>query len=204
MTTDERELMRRFGAGERDGFDAVYDQYAHRVLGFAMRLTGNRSDAEDLVQETFVSAFKGCSTFQGRASILTWLLGIAVRRWRDQRRRPGLDTVELNDDWDTDENAPCTDSVEGAVINSVVVADALSRLAPPFREALLLVASQGLTYREAADVLGEPVGTVKWRVFEATRRLRRILGRSEGEEHELQSTERRGNPAAADRRAWTD
>ena len=81
MTIDERELMRRFGAGERDGFDAVYDQYAHRVLGFAMRLTGNRSDAEDLVQETFVSAFKGCSTFQGRASILTWLLGIAVRRW---------------------------------------------------------------------------------------------------------------------------
>lgn len=204
MTTDERDLMRRFGAGERGGFDAVYDQYAHRVLGFAMRLTGNRSDAEDLVQETFVAAFKGCSGFQGRASILSWLLGIAVRKWRDQRRRLRLDTVELNDDWDTDESAPCTDSVEGTVINSVVVADALSCLDPPFREALLLVASQGLTYREAADALGEPVGTVKWRVFEATRRLRRILGGSEGEEHELQNTERRENPAAADRRAWTD
>jgi len=183
---DERELMRRFGAGDREGFDAVYDQYAHRVLGFAMRLTGNRSDAEDLVQETFLAAYMGCAGFRGRSSLLSWLLGIAVRRWRDKGRRLVLDTVTLDDELDAVQVA--ADPVQGSVINSVVVSDALNRLDPPFREALLLVASQGLSYREAAEALEEPVGTVKWRVSEASRKIRRILSRQEDECNELQRT----------------
>ena len=200
MTLDERELMRRFGAGDRDGFDAVYERYAHRVLGFAMRLTGNRSDAEDLVQDTFVAAFGGCARFQGRSGVLSWLLGIAVRRWRDQRRRLALDTVTLDDDRDEALQADCA---EDGVIDSVLIADALSRLESPFREALLLVAQQGLTYREAAEALEEPVGTVKWRVWEATRRTRRFLAGAEDEQDELHGEERAKGTGTAGRRAWT-
>jgi DNA-directed RNA polymerase specialized sigma24 family protein len=60
-------------------------------------------------------------------------------------------------------------------VETVVLDQALQMLDEPFREALLLVHSQGLTYREAAELRGEPVGTVKWRVSEAARRLRQIL-----------------------------
>jgi DNA-directed RNA polymerase specialized sigma24 family protein len=74
------------------------------------------------------------------------------------------------------------------VVHSLVVGEALAALPPPFRAALLLVFSQGLTYREAAEVLGEPVGTIKWRVSEATRRVRRHLEAMETDGDGMQQT----------------
>lgn len=187
MKSDERELIRRFGAGDRQAFDVLFERHAGRVLGFAIRLTGNRSDAEDLVQETFVAAHIGRGTFCGRSGVLTWLLGIAARKWRDRLR---CRTPEVTAFDDVIESGLVQASAESRTINSVVVTDALNHLDPPFREALLLVASQGLTYREAADALGEPVGTVKWRVSEASRRIRRILSGTEDECHELHAQRR--------------
>lgn len=148
-----------------------------------MRLTGNRSDAEDLVQEAFVAAYTGQTGFQGRAGILTWLLGIAVRRWRDGRRRKEPEMVALDEEIAPDGGFPSSGgvSVEEKTIHSVLIADALKALEPAYREAVLLVVSQGLTYREAAEVLGEPVGTVKWRVSEAVRKMRQALVIEEGE-----------------------
>lgn len=187
MELDERQLARRFCAGDRAAFDELFDRYSGRVLGFATRLTGSRSDAEDLVQDTFLAACEAYATFKRRSGILTWLLGIAIRRWRDESRRKAPETVSFDEDLDSGgvqlrcERNP----VERQVIETIDLAEALRRLAPPFREALLLVASQGLTYREAAEVMGEPVGTVKWRVSEASRSIRQALSPIGGEGHEL-------------------
>lgn len=193
MKSDERELIRRFGAGDRQAFDILFARYAGRVLGFAVRLTGNRSDAEDLVQETFVAAYKGCSTFQGRSGVLTWLLGIAARRWRDRLRRPAPEVTAFEDVIESESGSlyPQAESLEIRTVTSIVTADALNKLDAPFREALLLVASQGLTYREAAEALGEPVGTVKWRVSEAARRIRRVLSGMADDCNEMHTSKRR-------------
>jgi RNA polymerase sigma-70 factor, ECF subfamily len=189
MTFEERELVSRLRAGDRQGFDALYRIYVPRVMGFACRLTGCRADAEDLVQEVFVAAYAAAPGFEGRSGLLSWLLAIAVRRWRDRSRRRSVETVPPLDDDGTEEGAPSPgpgSALEEQVVRSLTLTHALAALEPPFREALLLVASQGLTYREAAEVLGEPVGTVKWRVSEASRRLRALLGAVEEECHEVQ------------------
>jgi RNA polymerase sigma-70 factor, ECF subfamily len=69
--------------GDPDAFAALYIRYAPRVLGYLLRLGVARQDAEDLTQETFLSALRGSASFGGRSRPLAWLLGIAVRRWRE-------------------------------------------------------------------------------------------------------------------------
>lgn len=187
MALDERELARQLRAGASEGFAALYDHYAPRVMGFALRLTGSRPEAEDLVQEVFLAAYRGRAGFQGRSGLIVWLLGIAARRWRDLRRCRRLETVPTPGEPEGDiAEALKTEDMAPQVVRTLMLTEALDELEQPFREALLLVASQGLTYREAAEALGEPVGTVKWRVSVAVRRMRVLLreepeGRAVGE-----------------------
>jgi RNA polymerase sigma-70 factor (ECF subfamily) len=189
MTFDERRLEAGIKAGDPQAFRDLYDAYGARVLGYALRLTACREEAEDLLQDTFVACFSGRSSFHGRSRLISWLLGIATRRWRDRGRRHVLQTVPLDD-------RPNGPGIERGVVDALSLSQALGRLEPPFREALLLVRSQGLTYEEAAAIVGEPVGTVKWRVHEAARRTQQFLNEMDGESDEVQR-----KPAAEDRSA---
>ena len=167
-------LLRRYRQGDRAAFDALYERVAGRLFAFALQLTqGRRADAEDLVQETFVAAYRGIGGFRGGSRELTWLFGIMARRNRDNNRRPRLliTTIEETDE----ETAPIAASPENAALATVLLQEAVAKLDAPLREAFLLVAAQGLTHKEAAGVLRAPVGTVKWRVAEAVKRLRVAL-----------------------------
>ncbi len=151
------------------------------MLRVALSLTGNRADAEDLVQESLVRAFRALDSFDGRHP-RAWLLTI-VRNTNvnlHRRQRPGL--VE---DWDLVRSsrpafgAQTQASPEDIVLDSVLderLAEAVAELDPRFRAALILVDVQDLSYAEAAAVLGVPVGTVMSRVSRARDRLRRRLG----------------------------
>lgn len=189
MSFDERRLAGRIRAGEPQAFRDLYDAYGARVLGYALRLTGNREEAEDIVQETFVASFTGRKSFQSRSTVLSWLLGIATRRWRDRGRRYSPPTVPMVDERHSA-------GIETSVIDAMALSQALGSLEPIFREALLLVRSQGLTYAEAAHIMGEPEGTVKWRVYEAARRAQKALNCSDGESDEVQR-----EPTTENRRA---
>ena len=164
---EERRFRAKIQAGDHAAFDTLFERHAPQVLGFLLNLTGNRAEAEDLVQDVFLAAYRSHATFGGRVKPVSWLLGIAVRRWRDGGRRGRLEVLALDDDRaadDCERGFPRRVPLDTQVLDAVALSEALSALAPPFREALLLVASQGFTYRAAADILGEPVGTVKWRV----------------------------------------
>ncbi len=166
--------MRRSWMPSADSVETAYRAYRERVFGFALRMTGNRADAEDLLQETFVAAQTSWGAFQGRSSRLSWLLGIAARRWgagvrRDRAREAILVAAGAP------EAPEATPHPEPGIVEGVALQEALNALDAPLREALLLVASQQLSYREAAEALGAPVGTVKWRVHEACRRMRELL-----------------------------
>src|SRR5262249_15540638 len=133
MSSDERELVRQLRAGDRRGFDALYRRYGHRVLGFACRLTGCRTEAEDLVQEVFGAAYAAAPVFEGRSGLLNWLLGITVRRWRDRSRRATLETVPpLEDDDDLPPAASPGCGLEDQVIRSLTLSRALASLEAPF------------------------------------------------------------------------
>lgn len=143
----------------------------------AMSLTRNRADAEDLVQETLLRAYKAIGSFDGRYP-RAWLLTILrnTERNRHRRRRPEL----LNDPDTVEERGPATeaDVVEQRVEDidfDRAVTEALAELPDNFRRVVELVDVDGLTYQETADLLGVPLGTVMSRLHRARRRIRDLL-----------------------------
>lgn len=173
---------------ERNAHENLYRDHVDRVLVFARQLTGNQADAEDLTQEVFLAAFRCLDRFEGRSSILSWLIAIAVRRWRDElrRRQPQCD-ISLEELTPPHRPHAITDNdvLANQIISNTVLTTALEKLNLPLREAFLLVAQQGFTHREVAEILETPVGTIKWRVAEAVRRLRRTLTEQETADREL-------------------
>ena len=136
---------------------------------------GDRDAADDLTQETYLRAFAGLHRFEGRSAVRTWLLGIARRVCADavrSRRRRRLSLVREERELEVLAPAPATDPVgEGAA-----VADLLARLDADRREAFVLTQLLGLTYAEAAEVVGCPVGTIRSRVARARADLVDSLG----------------------------
>ena len=161
----------------RADFPALYQKYGDRIYRFCYRLSGSASDAEDLTQEVFLAAFQGAGRFEGRASVQTWLYRIALNCWRSSRRKPHLDMTPLED------AAHPGPGLEQSITDAASLTCALNALPPDLREAFLLVKAEGLTHREAAQVLDAPLGTVQFRVHQAARRLRALL--TEDEDHGL-------------------
>ena len=159
-------------------FAAFYQKHGDRIYRFCYRLCGSVSDAEDLTQETFLAAFQGGSRFEGRASVQTWLYRIALNCWRNARRSSRLNTMAL------EELAQAGPGLEQAVTDTLALTCALAALPDDLRESFLLVKAEGLKYREAAQVLDIPQGTVQWQVHQASRRLR-VLLTEEGNHHDV-------------------
>jgi RNA polymerase sigma-70 factor (ECF subfamily) len=146
--------------------ESAYAEFGGGLFRFALRISGNRDDAEDIVVETFTNAYHQWHTFKGKASRRTWLYGIAMNCFRMSRRNQRLTMVSL------DENIamPRMRSVD-----SISLQQEIDRLPLRHREAFLLVKSEGLTTREAAEVLHRPLGTVLYEVHSAMHALRKGL-----------------------------
>ncbi len=151
------------------------------LLRVACSLTGNTADAEDLTQETLIRAYTAVSRFDGRHR-RAWLLTILRRTHLNMHRRQRPDTVA---DWDALRNtrpafgAKEHPSAEDEVVDQTLhhsLVQALADLDPRFRQTLWLVDIDGLSYADAAAVMGVPVGTVMSRLSRARDRVRRQLG----------------------------
>ncbi|GAA1448759.1 RNA polymerase sigma factor [Mycobacterium cookii] len=168
-------------AARRRAFAEIVEPEIEVMLRVARSITGSTADAEDLVQESLVRAFRAIDRFDGRHP-RAWLLTI-VRNTNvnmHRRRRP----IAV-DDWELiHASRPAFGSVESPAAEEVYVADeldgalqvAISGLDPKFRSALVLVDVHDLSYAEAAAVLDVPVGTVMSRLSRARERVRRALG----------------------------
>ena len=129
--------------------------------------------ASDASQETFVTAQRRLAEFEGRSELKTWLFGIALNHCRNlaRKRKP-----EVPVDWLADTTSePVVDGMGRQVIDREVLRGALSKLSEEHREVVLMHEVDGLTYQEAADLLGIPVGTVKSRLHHAFLNLRAAL-----------------------------
>lgn len=145
------------------------------VFRFCARRVGYES-AADAAQETFLTAQRAAKRFRGESSVSTWLLGIAhneCRRLSRQRRLepPIIDFVETVPE----------ESQEQRLVDRQVLSDALGKLSQEHRDVVLLHEFEGLTYEEAAVVLGIPSGTVKSRLHHAFLQLRKALVPTGGE-----------------------
>jgi RNA polymerase sigma-70 factor, ECF subfamily len=182
--TDE-ELVARSTGGDPESFNQLIKRWERPIYALAYRTIGREEDARDVVQETFLRAFRGLSGFKGQAKFSSWLYRIALNLCRDwirrQRRAPvvlapdGVDLVELAGE------AESVESADAAVARkdlSRAVARAMTTLPEDQRAAIVLKEYHGLTFQEIADLLGCPLSTVKTRLYQGLTVLRRELERS--------------------------
>ena len=152
----------------------LYRQYWSPLMAFVLRLTaGDRQQAEDIVQETMLRAWRQGGRLDPSApSLMPWLATVARRIVIDEQRKKGARPAEAGQD--KLELASVTDLTDD-VLRSVIVADALRALSPSHREVLNETILSDRTVNEAAEILGIPVGTVKSRVYYALRALKLVL-----------------------------
>jgi RNA polymerase sigma-70 factor (ECF subfamily) len=156
-------------------FEAELLPQLRPLFGAAYRMTGNAHDAEDLVQETFLRAYRAIDRFQPGTSARAWLLTILQRvrtdAFRRRQRRP--QTVELTDEAPQVAVAPAQNALASGYEE---LERALSGLPETFRTAVVLRDVQDLSYAEIAEALGVPVGTVMSRIHRGRALLRAALG----------------------------
>lgn len=169
-------LIGRCLQGDQGGFAELYDQYAPAVYRLCYSLLLDRQDAEDVMQEAFVYAFRNLHRYDAaRAALKTWLFTIALSRCRNLYRRKRLPLLNFSLLLSPDLPAPRSEMPETTLaqrdVHAALLA-ALKELSPTLREAVILRYGHGLTYREMADVLGCPQKTAESRVRLAHDRLR--------------------------------
>lgn len=176
---DDEGLLLAVARGDHDAFEALYDRFAANVFGVVRRTLRDPSQSEEVTQEVFVELWRQAARFdpeRGRAS--TWILTFAHRRAVDrvraeQSRRDRTDRVAAREH--RREHDEVAESVELRLEHQQVRA-ALEVLTPLQREAVELAYYRGLTYREVAEQLGAPLGTIKTRMRDGLIRMRDALG----------------------------
>jgi RNA polymerase sigma-70 factor (ECF subfamily) len=166
-------------AGNQNAYAQLYEYYAAGIYRLCYSLVLNKQDAEDVLQETFVYAFKNLRRYdKDKSALKTWLYTIAVSRCRNTYRRKRFPMLDISQLMHWELPAPKSETPEAAVTQreSVeAVQDALVKLSPILREAIVLRYAHGLTYREMADVMDCPQKTAESRVRLAHDKLKDVL-----------------------------
>ena len=174
-TAQDAELVRLAQAGDAKAFEALVVKYQRRIARHVARYAKAAGDVEDLVQETFIRAYRGLASFRGDSAFYSWLYRIATNAALNHlERRPG--DVLLGDDAPEERAEAFEPGVSDAedperTLMAKQIAEtvqrAVARLQPELAEALTLYEIEGKTYAEIAGMLGIPIGTVRTRIFRA-------------------------------------
>ncbi len=195
LEISDPELVARARAGELEAFEALTNRYERRVYSLALRMLRHEQDAEDVTQQTFLSALENLKGFRGDASFATWLLRIAAHAaLKVIRKRKGLDTISLEaatEETDSYETIPHPEyiadwrqSPEELVRRHEIqrlLDDALAKLDEKHRLVFLLRDVEGLSVKEAAEALGLTEANTKVRLLRARLQLREWLTQALGD-----------------------
>ena len=193
--TADAELVQRAKAGELDAFEMLTTRHERRVYSLAMRMLRQEEDAEDITQQTFLSALENLDGFRGEASFSTWLLRIASHAaLKVIRKRKGLETVSLEEATEASEHfdsiphpefiADWRQSPEQLVRKHEIqrlLDEALAQLDEKHRLVFLLRDMEGLSIRETAEALDLSEANVKVRLLRARLQLRERLTQTLGD-----------------------
>ncbi len=184
---DESALLAGMQAGDQDAFETCVRTWCGRLLVVARRILHNEEDAQDAVQEAFLSAFKDISRFEGRSLLGTWLHRITVNaallRLRQRQRHPEQSIENLLPHFGDDEHQLDPPALWKATPESVLqrqeardlVQRCLNKLPEIYRSVLLLRDIEGMDTDETARLLGTSAGVVKTRLHRARQALRTLL-----------------------------
>jgi RNA polymerase sigma-70 factor (ECF subfamily) len=188
MIGNDGQRIRRLKSGERAAFEDVVSRHYESVYRQLWHLCGHEQTAAELTQETFVQAWNSLDSFAARSSLRTWLYAIGVRvwhRWKNSRSEPCREHAPP-EGWveSLPDSSPGPAQLLEIQATQQEVQTALQQLPAPYREALVLFYIQGLKYREVAEALNIPLGTVKSRLHEGLQRMRTLI--TETTESDLQ------------------
>jgi RNA polymerase sigma-70 factor (ECF subfamily) len=180
-TTSDERLLEQARGGDRKALELLLERHEPQVYRFALRMCTRPEDAQDVLQETLLAAYKGIREFRGDANLSTWLFQVARSFCTKVRRRRVGEPVQTESLDSPEAGAlalPESESphgrTEGREVASVLRA-ALASLPEHYREVLLLKDVEGLSAEEVAEVVGEKVPAVKSRLHRARLELRRLL-----------------------------
>lgn len=186
-TADEAVLVESARSGDMNAFSRLVAQYQDRVLNTCWRISGRLEDAEDLAQETFLKALESIAAFRRQSCFYTWLFRIAVNVSISHRRRKGrmprlsLHCGDGRPDWTDlpagDGQAPDPAARLTAMETRRLVQEGLESLDDEHRSVIVLRDIEGFDYRQIAEILEVPEGTVKSRLHRARMELRDRLKR---------------------------
>ena len=175
---EDLDLIHRMQAGDDNAVRDLYALYGQRLYAYALRLTNDPATAEDVTQNTLVTAWRTARTFRGEGRLIAWLLGIVHHTAMKVLRG---DTRYLDDVAEeiVSEDQPSPEEQAQVKDERRWVRQGIQSLSPEHRAVLDLIFYQGLSLNEAAQVLNIPVGTVKSRLSYARDHLRGVLARTE-------------------------
>jgi RNA polymerase sigma-70 factor, ECF subfamily len=166
----DEDLLVAVANGDSRAFRDLYDRHATWLLLRLSRRFGDPTVIDEVVQDTFLAVWQGAARYSGRGEVAAWIWGIGVRRLVDRLRRAHT-VVPLD-------VSPPEPSAEDSVLVGIEHGDlggAIERLSPELRAVIQATVLDGLTTREAGQLLGVPLGTVKTRLMRARRELREAL-----------------------------
>lgn len=179
------DLVARARAGEDRAFSELLRRHKPALYGFVRRYVSDADSAVDVVQETFVAAWRALARYDARRPFAVWLRAIALNKCRDRARRLAVRRFILGDT--NDQSAEAQEQLDPAPFGEAqlipaqrraLIQKAIDRLPEKLKEPLLLTYFDELTQQEAADLLGVTLKTVETRVYRARQRLAELLDRS--------------------------
>ena len=186
VVREERALVEGLRCGEEAAYEMLIRRFEHPVFNVVSRVMDDPSDAPDVVQEVFLKIFRNIGSFRGESTLKTWIYRIAVnearnhRRWfsRHRRQEVGLETdpggAHGYEDSLADPGRSPYDCAAGQELQALVE-EALGKVNPTFRAALVLREIEGLSYEEISEILNVSLGTVKSRILRGRDALRKHL-----------------------------
>ncbi len=180
---EDEVLIERFQNGDIRAFDEIVRRYKDPLLNFVYRFLGNRTESEDIVQETFLRVFKNKHAYRKVAKFSTWIYTIAGNlaktelRKRKKRNLFSISDIGYEDkDYEISDESLSPEKEVNSTMYDEIIQKEIQNLSPKFREVIILRDVQELSYEEISKIIKIPIGTVKSRVNRARLRLQERLG----------------------------
>ncbi|SEP17777.1 RNA polymerase sigma factor [Paenibacillus sp. OV219] len=171
-----KHIIHRAKRGDREAFANLVQRFKGHVYRYAVGMLGDRMDAEDVSQETFIKAYYSVSSLDNEYAFSSWIIRIAANLCKDRlKKRTNTPEQEMNEE----QNKRIADQHATDPLEKLSIEEGLSRLSVGHREVLLLHEIQGYNYEEIAEMIDVPLGTVKSRLFAARINLRKELRRED-------------------------
>ena len=180
MNTDnDVKLINKLKHGNRKAFDKLLNRYKKPLFGFLFHLTGNKQDAEDLFQETFIRIINNIHSYSHQNKFKSWIFKIAHNCFREKERKKKSDTIENRQSWEETYSDSGTKMLPDKIIEQKEFMEyyknALEKLSNDLRDVFLMRVQSELSFKEIAGVLGCSVNTALGRMRYALMQLRKEI-----------------------------